>query len=322
MKNIKLIKIYFLFVLALILQINHINAQNLVPNPSFEEYSACPDNLSQIDRVVNWYVFSHFLNSPDYFNSCATSSGVLVPQNGFGIQNASNGNAYCGIYCYSYNYLPPPYYYREILYSQLIEPMLIGFRYYFSLKVSLADNYGCAIDKLGVLFTTYNDTTISVINNFAHIYTNSIIDDNSNWTSIFGSFVADSNYQYIFIGNFFHDTLTSTTQANDCYAYYYIDDVCVSEDSLTCNLPTEIMNNNINDKIQIFPNPAKQKLFIESDNVDNIKNIMIFDSHGYLVGVYNNFKNDYIDIQNYKSGLYLIVIYTDCQHFSQKIIIN
>ena len=49
---------------------------------------------------------------------------------------------------------------------------------------------------------------------------------------------------------------------------------------------------------------------------------MIFDSHGYLVGVYNNFKNDYIDIQNYKSGLYLIVIYTDCQHFSQKIIIN
>ena len=50
---------------------------NLVPNPSFEEYSLCPDKESQIERVDGW--FSPSNGTPDYYNYCSTSTTVSLP---------------------------------------------------------------------------------------------------------------------------------------------------------------------------------------------------------------------------------------------------
>jgi hypothetical protein len=64
-------------VLTLFLSVySRINAQNLVPNPSFEEYSICPDGTSQIDRATHWMPFRH---TPDYHNACDESEIVGVP---------------------------------------------------------------------------------------------------------------------------------------------------------------------------------------------------------------------------------------------------
>ena len=46
-------------------------AQNLVPNPSFENYSACPENISEIDFALPWT--STTGATPDYYNSCSTT---------------------------------------------------------------------------------------------------------------------------------------------------------------------------------------------------------------------------------------------------------
>ena len=76
-------------------------AQNLVPNPSFEDTVSCPDNLAQIDKAVGW---SSYRITPDYFNSCSSASAfpsVSVPSNQWGTQSAKTGNAYAGLITYS-----------------------------------------------------------------------------------------------------------------------------------------------------------------------------------------------------------------------------
>ena len=87
----------FLFTILFFCTLLTINAQNLVPNPSFEIYDTCPNNYGGNNLSNGWYPFS---SSPDYFNACSINSSVGVPVNGFGNQNASTGNAYCGFASY------------------------------------------------------------------------------------------------------------------------------------------------------------------------------------------------------------------------------
>jgi len=240
MKNTKPIKIYFLFILAVMLQINNVNAQNLVPNPSFEEYSDCPDNGSQLERVVDWFVY---YISPDFYNGCAnSSSGFSIPENWTGEQCANTGSGYIGIYTYISN---PDTLFREIVFSELKDSLTIGNKYFITLSASLSDLSICSSNNIGILFTTNNDTSHSILNNFAHMHSISIVTNTSNWVKINASFIADSSYKYIYVGNFFDNSSTDTIIQTGiyCYSYYYIDDVCVSEDSLTCvDIKPQIIN--------------------------------------------------------------------------------
>src|SRR3990172_11012185 len=62
-------------------------AQNLVPNPSFELYTACPIGLTGIDlfRAASWSLPTE--GTSDYYHNCSTAaSGVSTPTNDFGSQ--------------------------------------------------------------------------------------------------------------------------------------------------------------------------------------------------------------------------------------------
>lgn len=45
-----------------------VGAQNLVPNGDFEDYTQCPDYVSQIDRAVGW--FRPTEGTSDYLHAC------------------------------------------------------------------------------------------------------------------------------------------------------------------------------------------------------------------------------------------------------------
>ena len=76
----------------ILITLQSVGQVNLVPNPSFEDYTQCPTGFDQIDRATGW---SSYAASPDYFNSCANSSGAVgVPSNTWGYQNAKDGNGY------------------------------------------------------------------------------------------------------------------------------------------------------------------------------------------------------------------------------------
>ncbi|MBL8011924.1 MAG: T9SS type A sorting domain-containing protein [Flavobacteriales bacterium] len=222
-------------------------AQNLVPNPSFELLDTCPYTIGfqPGDRPLYWH---SWLNSPDYFHACAGSlqdidTLVSVPQNGFGYQYAWEGDAYIGGWCYWVNDD-----YREYIGVPLLEPLEIGQTYLVSFRVNLAVNGSYvwsmgACNNVGVLFTMASNAWSGTtgppfpFRNYAHVYSPGIIADSLGWTLVSGSFTADSAYQYLVLGNFFTNALTDTIGLppwNGEVAYYFIDEVCVSREEGGC----------------------------------------------------------------------------------------
>lgn len=225
------------------------DAQNLVPNPSFEEYEVCPYTIGfqPGDRPTHW---RSWLNSPDYFHACAGSlqdidTLVDVPQNGFGYQYAWDGDAYVGAYCH---HLTDEY--REFIGVPLLEPLEIGETYGVSFRVSLATGGSYfpamgACNNIGVLFTMSSNAWTDIdgppfpFRNYAHVYSPGINTDSLGWTLMSGLFTADSAYQHLVLGNFFNNALTDTLGIppwNGEVAYYFIDDVCVSRSTGGCTL--------------------------------------------------------------------------------------
>ena len=309
------------------------NAQNLVPNPSFEEYTSCPVSTNQVYLATGWSID---INSSDYYNSCADyNSMVTVPNSGTGYQCPATGNAYCGFA--AYREIQDQY--REYFGRALSNSLIIGQKYFISFKLSLA-NYvsNCAVNKVGVKFTNvnYGDTTllpvpILVMNNTAHFYTNMIISDTSSWTIVKGTYIADSSYQYILIGNFFDNSNTDTSIifGTWCQSYYLIDDICVSIDSLTCEIPNgpNVCDTTVNvsetkynnESITIYSNPANEKIQIKY-LYPTESTIKIYNIFGQLLFVKNfSEKNIKIDMSSYTNGIYIIQIQQDNKFFNKKI---
>lgn len=300
-------------------------AQNLVLNPSFEDAIECPNSLGEISKAKYW---SSFSQSPDYYNKCSkdTFQGktfVSVPVNYQGYQDAFQGNAYCGLI----SYYPMVKGYREIIGGTLTTPLVPGIKYYMSMKVSLAEVSSIITNKLGISFSTvqYHEyLNLAPINNRAAIYSYTIISDTSEWVTISGSFKSDSAYKYVMIGNFFNDDNTDTinlsniTQTIFDEAYYYIDCVCVSDNSLQCNFVTGLKSISPT-PFNISPNPANEKIHIYS----NLKySYSLFSILGADIHSSEASGNSVIDISALPSGLYILQIqYINSIH-QQKLIIN
>ena len=88
--------VYFLCLCSIVPGICPIDAQNIVPNPSFETYTNCPTGLGTGNLECTPWV-TPTLGTEDYFNACNTGD-VGVPANLFGNQAAHTGDAYVGGY--------------------------------------------------------------------------------------------------------------------------------------------------------------------------------------------------------------------------------
>ena len=294
-----------------------LQAQNLVPNPSFEDTIHCPEGADQVSYSSGW---SSYGNSPDYFNSCGATPTVNVPQNALGYQPAASGNAYCGFATYVSPPLIGPDDYREYLGRMLSANLITGTKYYVSFKVSLAYDgrlgpANCASNNLGVKFSNepYNASYHVIYN--PQINMNTIITDTLNWTRIFGSFISDSAYQYIIIGNFFDNSHTDTLILDGdslcAGAYYYIDDICVSTDSLYCANYTYIGINEPGkpSSLNIYPNPATNYLNIDFSSFTSFYDLEVFDTFGRkLLTQKIHEQHKILNISNIPVGFLLIKI--------------
>jgi len=322
--------------LALMQQIKIVNAQNLVPNPSFEECSVCPWDYGQTTFATGWTIN---INTSDYFNSCGETD-FSVPSNCFGYQSppSTNCSAYAGFYA-----VDPFYSSSEYVGTQLIEPLQVGGKYFVSLKVSLSNHFAinCGVNKLGALFTNFNYGSFmdvpppSVMNNFAQVHTNQIIIEQNHWSTISGSFIADSAYNYIIIGRFFdNDNIAiECFNANNPLSYYFIDDVCVSTDSAFCWNYVYDCNSTINfetiskPEITISPNPATDYVYFQFDHefYDIGKSITLYTIQGEnvtdkveILATGNNcftIKRNLLD-----AGVYMIKIKTFNKSYNAKLI--
>jgi len=316
----------YLSVLACLFVAPFCSAQNLVPNPSFENYSLCPNYWAQIDRVDNWETYK---GSPDYFNSCTTSNFFSTPQNQMGFQLPSSGNAYIGNIFFSRGNLNAD----EMIGVQLNQPLTIGTKYFISFKVVLKYNnpHGicCANNKIGARFSTqsFSQSTPPSSNNFAHVWTDSVISDTLNWTNIFGTFTADSSYNYLIIGNFFTPSniniIDFTPTIND-YSYYFLDDVCVSTDSNYCYNYThteKIDNNKKHSSYTIYPNPTSSFIYIKKNTLKPY-NLTIHNEVGQKVYQKQNISENKhrVNVSRFPCSIFFIRISCENKKYYYKIL--
>jgi type IX secretion system substrate protein len=295
--------IFFLFFIF------NVKGQNLVPNGDFEQYSACPTGLSQLDSALSWFnPFSNTLiSSPDYFNQCAGASALAgVPQNSIGYQNARSGFGYAGIHRF-YRFLPN---YREYIECTLTSPLIAGTCYYFEMYINLANSSIFNASDIGVYLS---DTLVAGVTSPSWLtyipqINNSAgnMPDTLNWTLVSGYYTASGNESFLTIGNFKDDANTDTMTiypGNPVESsYVFIDDVSLSP----C---TGIEEQNSNSEIKIYPNPVKDELFINGYSLSGKTEIKITDILGkeILRKQFSN-SNIQIPITNFQSGIYFIEI--------------
>ena len=278
-------KYFYTLLLAFIVLPNLLVAQNLVPNPSFEDTVGCPTGAQQINAASSW---SAARSSPDYFHPCANTSTPIVgvPDNFPGYQLAFQGQSYVGVITY-YRFNGG---YREHIQVLLNQPLQVGVEYFVSAYISrgdsafLTETFDCSSNNFGFRFSNRSYDALafnfSPIDNFAHIYSDDIIYDSVDWVQISGSFIADSAYSYLLIGNFFDDSNTTT---NSCIgvAYYYIDNVCVSAGSQTCGITSAVNPLHQPISVSLFPNPANN--FLSLKNLKNEAHYSIMNSNGISI---------------------------------------
>ncbi|MCB0771234.1 MAG: hypothetical protein KDC00_12620 [Flavobacteriales bacterium] len=279
----------------LFIAIRHCEAQNMVPNPSFEENTACPVTIGfqGFSKPLHW---ERWNQSPEYFHTCAGSMGgvdtlIKVPLNGFGFQHALHGDAYVGMYAYATTGGGVSY--REYAGCQLIEPLEVGESYDLSFFTNVAfdGTYWSptrACNNMGMLFTmqpniwTGANGPSFALRNSAHLSSSTIISDTANWTLVSGSFVADSAYQYLVIGNFYSNSLTDTMHLapnNELGAYYFVDGVCVRPSGQPCEFITGIAYP-VEQELIVWPNPAADLVQVRAGSGTRWQ---VFDAMGRLM---------------------------------------
>lgn len=210
-----------------------LQAQNLVKNPSFEEYSNCPNALGTFNEHVEFWS-TPTAGSTDYFNTCSKIMGA--PDNFNGEQEPKHGNAYAGIYFYA------PADYREYIQSELRFTLKQGQEYELSFYASLAEGSDFAIKDFGVVVSD-NMLQIPIktqlskgflykskrrFQNF-EIHHENFNENKRNWFKVSTTFVAKGYEKYLSIGNLKDNKSTRRVQTKRKEtkkgAYYYIDQV-------------------------------------------------------------------------------------------------
>jgi hypothetical protein len=306
------------FIITLVCSfIGHTNAQNLVPNEGFEQYSSCPNWLGQINYSLYWINPTTY-GSPDYFNSCAAGTNAGVPNNIFlnGFQYPHNGDSYAGIFLWHKSDSIA----REYLEIKLNAKLTAKKMYHLNIFINLANHAGYTTNTIGAYFS---DSLISGFNNGGILPINPQINltgsnlDTLIWNGFSGDYTAIGGEEYLIIGNFFPDSLTdtiffqSTTTASAKTIYCYIDDVSLTE--VTGIEENEVQN------FTIFPNPTN--LYLQVNSSKPISRIVIYNLAGEQINDFNQLAglNKFIvDVSAQPSGLYNCLVYYDNTEFDMK----
>lgn len=225
-----------------------IQAQNLIPNPSFENAN-CPTGYNGLPSQVALYMqdwYSATCASPDVMTNCSVNTGqavnTSVPDVWFGHQYARTGNNYMGIGWYGGWY--------EYLGVRLTQPLVAGTTYNVSFYVSCANDAKYATDNIGIYFSGTEIKCTSGFSGPVLTYVPQItqtagvfLTDTLGWQEVSGSFTAAGGEEYIVIGYFqpWNVTNFQTMSGSAARCYYYLDDFSV-EAALPIPAQPDIIN--------------------------------------------------------------------------------
>ena len=219
---------------------------NLVPNPGFEIYDTCPQDLfnppysgiDQICKAVPWFQPYQPNNnwssgcggsSSDFFHSCSGQIPYLL---NIDYQASNTGNGFSGIV--TFDAIDSTNLYREYFEIKL-NKSLSNKNYCTTWFTNLSSNSKCGSNRVGAFFskdTTFQFGQWQIIPVFPQIENLEIVNDTLNWIPFHQTFKAEGGERYMTIGNFRVSSYVETGQIIDVsnrYTYYYFDDFGVYE---------------------------------------------------------------------------------------------
>jgi hypothetical protein len=282
--------------------------QNLVPNWSYENFSLCPTSVQWMsgNYVSPWV---DICPTVDYYNSCATiGSQVNVPNSYYGFQYARTGNAFIGLMTYH----PNPNF-REMVQVRLDSTLRAGVQYCVRFFVNFpGDTFMYATNKIGAFLSDTSVVPYSFSNPYPYLlpyipqiqYSGPPITDTVNWIEISGTYTASGNEDYLTIGNFEYDSLTTIavydSSAPAPYAYYYIDDISVVDCLIGIQESTS-------PTASIFPNPSEGIINVLTPIKTELE-LRFYNAIGQVV-LSQSFREEVsIDASKLSKGLYHILI--------------
>jgi hypothetical protein len=237
------------FILLYFLAVNAVFGQvNLIPNGSFENIISCP-------REERWNIamarpWRSAYDSPFLFCGCGNTN-TAIPLGYFDALKIvpASGQNYAGYHIYYSKISGRPddnHPQTDVLGVRLCDSLKVGVRYYASFKLAMAttgkggfrpfSHHGMKLSTKNLAYgpRVAASPTNNIISNFAHVYSSKPVDDSLQWTTIKGTFIADSNYKYAYVGLMFQGSIASAHLPAELIsrgAFYYVDDVCLSTDS-------------------------------------------------------------------------------------------
>jgi hypothetical protein len=230
--------LFYFFLLCIALKTR---AQNLVPNPSFENYYNC-GNL-YINNAVDWEMLNNNAGT-GLLLTCQSDSYGRTPRQYLdacfqSYQTVRTGTAYAEFAVYTQNVASQESGHPA---CKLIDTLKAGKIYCVTYYVSMWNNARYSIDKLGALLTAtpfpyYVTGTSTPTFSMAGLYTPQVVstpgvvfEDTLGWEEVSGSYTAVGNEAYLTIGDFFlHSQHLIKNSYPNCngLAEYYVDDVSV-----------------------------------------------------------------------------------------------
>lgn len=223
---------------AVLLAASYTHAQNLVPNPGFEELLHIPCNCQQQGdmehNVAGWKQGAE--STADILTLKAQKDCYAHPLSNGGYKHG-NEKPHSGETMAMIMTTANSGNWREYVGTTLTTPLEAGSKYYVEAWVSLVEGSGFATNNIGFLFRTgdYFTEAATVYYGTPQFNHTTIITTSNGWVKIGGTFTATENYTNVVIGNFLPqeqlakqvNKVEGTYSRNGDMAAYYIDDIVV-----------------------------------------------------------------------------------------------
>ena len=287
-----------------------LNAQNLIPNPSFED---TVHNSNGQPILKGW---ENNIGSPDYFSSLKRSGDNQTPKNNRGTQVPYNGQSYLGFGTFDLR-LPNE---REYLQIELLDTLTKGEKYEVEFYLSLADTFHLALSDrdLGIAFKkeVQPNNFDNKVREFRPYFISDSAWNGSNkngWEKFHYTYTADGGEKVLIIGCFLpDDSLTVDSVGNGGNnpfwintSYYFIDQVSVQLKDTSTSLNETVFLN----AAELYPNPAKEYLQFRYSGKEPLQ-FELFSAQGRKLSIKANMNHHYyhFDTAALSPGLYFLLV--------------
>ena len=176
-------------------------------------------------------------------------------------------------------------------------------------------------DPLGIAFTQWDFESVALHelghgHQLGHVIDNSTPVDNGN--DVMHYALQNFEYQRVISAN-------NSTAANNIQTRSTGTVVLCATQMTNASCPLSVEEDELNDAISIFPNPAKEQFYIKNGSLINLEKVAIYDISGRLISEYNisnTSRTKTINLVGVSKGIYFVNIHSDEAMITRKMVLD